>query len=298
MARTPKSSSNRVGQIDVINKYNDPWEQVSSDSLAWNDFISGLGMRMAHWAYAPYVVGATSTGSLRNYDEQTVDKKNDNLLYDNNGIYRYMGDVFIIWQGNSKNLRQLPTGYYPDSVATVTINRHYINTTTIVGLSEFDKLIPVLGPDENPLEYASVNWEQVQHNPTGIDRLMFKAVTVDFISDSNGIDYIQNQDYIIEDGNIKWLPTGNQPGIDNLSGDGVIMSVRYKYVPGFYIKHAAHELRSHATIDPMTGEKRSTRLPMTAAIQMDYIFLQSLKNQESSGDSSANAGTGGNTGIR
>lgn len=298
MARLPKSSSTREGQRDVINQYNNPWEQVSSDNLAWNDFVSGLGMRMAHYIYAPYVVGATDTGSLRNYDEQSVAKKNDNLIYDNNGVYQYAGDVYVIWQGNSKNLTQLPTGYYPDSTATVTVNRHYINTDTIIGLSEFDKLSPILSADENPLEYASVNWEQYKHNPAGIDRLMFKAVQIEFLMDANGIQYTQGVDYTLDQGNVKWLKTGTQPGINNLSGEGMIMSIRYRYLPTFYIKYAAHELRSHATIDPNTGEKKMKRLPMTAGIQIDWVFLQSLKNQESSGDSTVNAGTGGNTGPR
>lgn len=295
---TYKKSSNREGQTSVPINYNEPWEQVNSSATAWNNFIAGLGLRMQHWAYSPYVIGATDTGSLRNYDEQRVKKSDSNTIYDNNGIYKYMGDVYVIWQGNSKKDTQLPPGYYPDSSATITLNRHYIDTTEIVGMSEFDKLILVLRPEDNPLEYASVNWEQYQHDPTGIDRLMFHLVKVDQLSDANGVDYFQGKDYIIEQGNIKWVQGGNRPGLDNASGEGMIMSVRYRYIPSFYVKYAAHELRSHATINPNTGMKSAVRGPMTASIQIDWVFLQALKNQENGGDSSKNAPTGGNTGPR
>ncbi len=293
-----KKSSTRDGQVSVNNVYNSPFESVNSSATAWNDFISGLGMRMRHLAYTPYVVGATETNSLRNYDEQKIEKSNDQFIYDNNGMYKYMGDVYVIWQTNSKSTSQLPAGYYPDSSASVTINRHYIDSTNIVGISEFDKLIPVLSPDEDPLEYASVNWEQLKHNAAGIDRAMFHIVKMEIIIDANGAEYYEGKDYNIVNGNIQWTNTGSRPGIDNLSGSGVILSIRYRYIPSFYIKYATHELRSHATLDPVTGEKKMTRGPMAASLQMDFIFLQSLKNQENSGDSSLNAGTGGNVGSR
>lgn len=298
MSEDFKSSSNRNGQVSVPINYNQPWEQVNSKATAWNDFISGLGMRMQHWAYMPYVIGATDTGSLRNYDEQKINKKNDKFIYDNNGMYKYMGDVYVIWQGNQKGLVQMPAGYYPNSSATITINRNYIDTTTIVGISEFDKFVPVIPTNEDPLEYASVNWEQLKHNPTGIDRCMFHVVHVDTLMDANGTEYIKGKDFTIEEGNVKWLSGGNRPGFDNLSGEGMVLSIRYHYIPSFYVQHAAHELRSHATIDPTTGEKKLLRGPMTAQIQIDWVFLQALKNQETNGDSATNAGTGGNTGPR
>ena len=291
-----KGSSSRKGQTAVPIGYNQPWEQVKSSAPAWNDFISGLGMRMQHWAFLPYVIGATDTGSIRNYDEQRVKKANDKFVYDNNGMYKYMGDVHVIWQSNSKQHTQIPPGYYPDSTATLTINRNYIDTNELVAISEFDKMIPVIEGD--PLEYASVNWEQLKHNPTGIDRAMFHMVKVDHLSDANGVDYVVNQDFVIEEGNIKWLQGGNRPGFDNLSNEGMVLSVRYRYIPSFYIKYAAHELRSHVTINPNTGEQSPVRGPMTAAVQIDWVFLQSLKNQENGGDSTPNFGTGGNTGPR
>ncbi len=298
MSDSFKGSSTRKNQNNVNITYNEPWDQVNSQPTAWNDFISGLGMRMAHYAFVPYVIGATEVSSLRDYDEQKVDKKNDGFVYDNNGMYRYVGDVYVAWQGNSKNLNQMPAGYYPNSSATITINRNYIDSEKIVGIAEFDKLVPVLGPNENPLEYATVGFEQLKHNPTGIDRCMFHIVSMDVIVDSNGVEYTQNKDFVIEEGNIKWLNTGNRPGFDNASNEGVILGVRYHYVPSFYVQAAAHELRSHAQIDPSTGEKRMIRGPMTAMVQVDFIFLQALKNQETNGDSALNSGTGGNTGSR
>lgn len=291
-----KKSSDRQDQKVIPIEYDKPWQQVSSDPYAVNNFISGLGLKMQHWAYTPYIIGATNTGNIRNYNEQVVKKPNDEFLYDNNGVYKYMGDVHVIWQSNNKQLVQMPLGYYPESSATVTINRCYIGTNKIVGLSEFDKLVPVIETD--PIEYASVNWEQINHNPSGIDRTMFKIVKVDVIVDANGIEYEEGIDYIIEKGDIKWLPQGKRPGFDNLSGEGVVLAIRYRYIPSFYIKYAAHELRSHVQIDKITGLPKPIRGPMTALVQIDWVFLQSLKNQEKDGDTAKNFGDGGNLGPR
>ncbi|MEM4360432.1 MAG: hypothetical protein QXT45_07890, partial [Candidatus Bilamarchaeaceae archaeon] len=179
MAKTKwRKSSTRNEPNSVPIEYNQPWDQVKSDALAWNHFISGLGLKMQHWAYMPYVLGAAEAGSLRHYEGGDVPAlPSRNWRYDNNGIYQYQGDVYVIFQSNSKNLAAMPAGYFPNSNAVVTINRHYFNSERIVALSEFDKLVPIVEGD--PLEYASVNWEKIQHNPIGYDRLMFQAVHVD-----------------------------------------------------------------------------------------------------------------------
>lgn len=292
-----KRSSIKTDQNQVPIEYHQPWDQVQSDALAWNHFIAGLGLKMQHWAYMPYVIGASEAGSLRHYDGKDVPVvPSRNWLYDNNGLYQYQGDVYVIFSSNSKSLSMMPAGYYPNSMAFVTINRHYINSDRIVALSEFDKLVPIV--EEDPLEYASVNWEKVQHNPTGYDRLMFKAVKVDALIDAAGIEYRQGLDFVLEDGFIKWLSSGRRPGFDNLSGLGAVYAIRYRYIPSFYIKYAAHELRSHATIDPETGASKPVRGPMAAAIQIDWVFLQSLSEEAQSMDSAYLAPDGGNTGPR
>lgn len=295
--RNWKASSQREGQLNTELQYNEPWDQVNSDALAWNHFIAGLGIKMQHWSFVPYVFGVNEVGGLRKYDAVDFPISNDpNMIFDNNGIYRYEGDVYVIWQGNSKDLRTLPAGYYPESHATVTINRHYVNTTKLVALSEFDKLIPIIQGD--PLEYASVNWESVQHNPTGYDRLSFQAVHVDYLIDANGRFYQPNKDFKLENGFIKWIDGGMRPGFDNDSDEGVIYAIRYRYVPSFYIRYAAHELRSHATIDPNTGEKKPIRGPLTAAIQIDWVFLQSTAEGSPAPHSARKVADGGNTGPR
>lgn len=295
-----RQSSKRDGQIRAPIDYGANWEQVSSDALAWNNFISGLGIRMQHWSFIPDVFGAVDVGVLRKYDSNLIVSNNPNMFIDNNGIYKYEGDVYVIFQNNNKNHVTMPAGYFPDSTAIVTVNRHYIDTTKIVGLSEFDKLIPVVNGD--PLEYASVNWEKINHNPSGYDRLMFKAVKIEHIIDASGVEYEFNVDYTLENGYVKWLPQGKRPGFDNNSSHGVVYAIRYRYIPSFYIKYAAHELRSHATIDPVTGEVKPIRGPMTAAIQIDWVFLQSLSGVQNSNVNieylARLAPDGGNTGPR
>ena len=291
-----KKSSNKNGQIQHNIKYANPWVQVGDQATAYNHFIAGLGIKMQHWAYVPNIIGMPKSGGIRNYNDIMTHNPNDKFVKGTNGMYKYMGDVFVIWQGNSKELAQLAPGYYPNSSALVTINRNYIDTDILVGISEFDKLVPII--DSDPIEFSSVQWEVIEHNPTGIDRTDFKIVKVDILVDSNGIEYTEGKDYIVEDGVIKWLQGGQRPGFDNYTGKGAVYSIRYRYVPSFYVKHAVHELRAHAQFNPNFNKVVATRGPISAAVQIDWVFLQSLKEEENDGNSSRHFGDGGNTGPR
>jgi len=106
---------------------------------------------------------------------------------------------------------------------------------------------------------------------------MFPIVKLqDAIVDSRNIQYTQNVDYTItEDGNIRWLPGGKNPGIDPLTGKGRLYSIVYLYRAFYYVVALPHELRiTNVTV----GNVRApARMPMHAVIMREYIFRNQQK---------------------
>ncbi len=291
MSKNWKPSSDVGAQNAVIDMMGRPWTSVRDDLDAYNAFIANLGLAFKHYIAIPYVIGASETGSLRDYDEAKVELDNG-MIVENGFMYKYVGDVFGIFQGNSSNLVQIPAGFYNHATAYVTFNKYYRGTDKQVSLSRFDKLVPI----DPPSEFKVVNWQKVEHNPTGIDRLQFKIDQIDYVGDSTGREYILGTDFVIDNGYIKWLPTGSRPGIDPQSQAGRVMSVRYTYRPLYYVNQLMHAVRAHATIDQVTGEVRVQAAPLQAVIQLDFVFLDSIKDgsfvDEAARDNSNTPNTG------
>jgi hypothetical protein len=286
-------NSSQPGAIDIVNDLGSPWPQVRDDINAYSQLTANMGIVFQHWMCIPYVIGSSDDGGIRDYDEQKVELDNG-LVYDNNFVYKYVGDVYGIFSSNSKDFKQLPAGYYTDSTAYVTFNKFYKESDKKVSLAEFDKLIPCVSADE----FWTVNFQKMHHNPTGIDRLQFKATEIEIIMDSTGRIFNQGTDYCLENGYVKWLSSGNQPGIDNSTGKGRVIAVRYKYKPAYYVKNMIHDIRAHATIDPESGDVKVQRGPIMASIQLDWVFLDSLSDKDNAPDASLEAPRGNNTGPR
>jgi len=267
--------SSKPGAVDIPNDFGSPWPAVRDDLQAYSQFIANLGIVFQHWMAIPYVIGDEEGGGIRQYDERNVELDNG-LIYDNGFVYKYVGDVYGIFQGHSKDLKQLPPGFYADSVAYVSFNKFYKNSTKRAAFAEFDKLIPIDCPGRDMTEIWTINFEKIRHNPVGFDKLQYPALEIDFIQDNRGVIYEEITDYVLKDGGIQWVPSGTQPGISNVTNKGRILGVRYKYKPLFYVKQMVHEMRVHATFDD-DGEVRVQRGPTQCAVQVDWVFLESLK---------------------
>jgi hypothetical protein len=101
----------------------------------------------------------------------------------------------------------------------------------------------------------------------------------DAIVDSRNIQYTQNLDYTITDqGSIRWLPGGKNPGIDPDTGKGRIYSIVYLYRAYYYVVALPHEVRiTNVTV----GNVRTPmRMAMHAVIMREYLFHNQNKGNK------------------
>ena len=138
----------------------------------------------------------------------------DRFHRENGFLYIKCKHVYGTFMGNAKDFKHVASGLYGNSGATVSLNRFYQDTDEKIHLSENDKLIPVDLKDE----FFSVNWQKFTHNPTGIDRLEFRACNVVFLIDSDGIQYLRGRDFEVVNGYIKWVDGADRPGLDKQTG--------------------------------------------------------------------------------
>jgi len=78
-----------------------------------------------------------------------------------------------------------------------------------------------------------------EYNPHGIQKLKHRVVGVDYLADTKRR-YVQDRDFIIEDGGIKWID-GLKP--DFIAGQGSVLSCTYFYVPIFVVVDKPHSIR-------------------------------------------------------
>ena len=292
-------SSNKPGtfQNDPV-KYSVPWTAVREDPAANNSFIANLGICFQHWVAIPNVLGAVQTDDARDSFGQAEKNQFDGIgkyHVENGFIYVCRGLIYGIFQGNSKSLNHIPSGLYSDDGAQISMNRYYKDSEKTAGFTKFDKLVP----HELPSEFFHTTFEKFIHNPAGIDRLQYHICKVDTVIDSAGIIYNENEDFVIERGNIRWLDTGKRPGFEPATGNGRVVSIRYTYKPYYYVKYAMHDIRVQQSIDELTGEVMAKKGPILLNVQADWVFLDARTTRiDDVSNAQLVAQDGGNIGIR
>jgi hypothetical protein len=83
----------------------------------------------------------------------------------------------------------------------------------------------------------------IEFNPTGPQRLHYKARGVDLLMDGDGTIYKEGLDFTINDGMLVWVnePTAQRPKMVNGRGD--ILTVVYYYTPIYIVENIPHQLR-------------------------------------------------------
>jgi len=282
---------------DAPINYNDPWDAVRPNQAAENLHIANQGILFAHWYCVPDPLFQHEIGDVRHSfgveDGFQQVQDSDRFHRENGFLYVKSKYIYGTFMGNAKDLKHVAAGLYGSSGATISLNRFYQNTEEKIHISENDKLIPVDLKDE----FFSVNWQKFTHNPTGIDRLEFKACQVIFLIDSDGIQYLRGRDFEIVNGYIKWIDGADRPGLDKLTGKGKVCSIRYTYKPYYYIKTVLHDIRIRPmmTID---GDIEPKAGPVLAQVQADWIYLERRTNDDKDVAAVEQEGDGGNTGPR
>jgi len=246
--RTPKGSFS----IEI------PSNDYSFDIAAFDDLVRSHGVTFEHWRAMRCPMGVVDK-----FDSRRTDHQDHNCS--NGFLYYKAGTVTASFTGNSKDKKQADLGLLDGSTVQVTLPRFYDDQPDKqVTVSPFDRFYIV------NLNATVVNFQLVEAHITGIDRLSFPAVEVDYIVDANGKRYTP-EDYRIQNGAIHWVGR-DRPGFDPVTGKGTVYSIRYGYVPFWICSRLLHEIRVSQNDNPYTGERTLQRMPYSILLQREIVF--------------------------
>jgi hypothetical protein len=252
-------------QTDTIAR-SGPYIQESFDLKRLDIFSTSLGVEYIHYKSMPSPIGKKDRGDYRRSDG--VDTITSNGL-----IYKCSGRFTATMTDNSHNAQRGDSGVLDFSEARLVLPRFYnANGGTANGeriyLSPGDRIYVA-----DPQTDVKVSNPQLMDYEAGIDNVpMFPIVKLELpIMDSRNFEYAEGTDYCItEQGNIRWMPGGNNPGIDPDTGKGRVYSVRYLYHAYWYILSLPKEVR--VTDVTTNGVRSPERMPYHAIAVREYIF--------------------------
>jgi hypothetical protein len=142
----------------------------------------------------------------------------------------------------------------------------YNQSGEIMDVQYFDQIIL---PDAPLVRY----YQRVEHSQSGIDRLQFPAVTVDFLIDNTGKRYRPGVDFVVKNGRIEWV--ADRPEWDPVLDRGAIYSVNYYTRPVYTVLNLPHHLRMAQTQSAPGENNVAARFPQLAVCRKDFIPFDS-----------------------
>lgn len=241
-----------------------PTEAVSFDVDAFDEAVRSHGVTFVHWRAMKCPVGM-----IDEYDSRRVHE--DHSGCSNGFLYTRAGAVTCLFTGNSTQSQIGEVGIMDGSMVSVTLPRFYDPPdASPIYIAPFDRLYlaeeSIVVPD----------WQVFRHEPTGIDKLNFPAVSVQDLVDSRGIRY-HRPDFEINDGKLVW--SGTRPGVDPDTGRGLVCSIRYTYRPYWYVKSLVHEVRVSQAENPLTGLRETNRMPQAIVLQREYVYEKNERDR-------------------
>jgi len=249
-----------------------PRTQISFDKGAFDSMIRSQGVTLVHHKALPSPIGLTSRDDVRHPD-QTDDKGS------NGYIYRVAGCVTTSFMSNAGKGVSIDMGEQKLGTAMITVPRFYDDKPSEpVLLTIYDRLYV------KDCEVQVENWQRVEAHATGVDRLTYPATKVLFLVDSRGADYAEGADFALDaEGRIVWAGQ-RRPAAEPESGRGAVYSVRYRYVPHWYVRDLIHEVRVAQTTDLAGGVRTVERMPYTAVVQREYVFQSTQRGEDGNND--------------
>lgn len=267
--------SNRIPsgeQIDTIDRF-DVFEQQTFDLNRLDFFVNSLGVDFTHYRAMPSPIGQKDRGDYRRNDG--VD-----TITSNGMLYKCAGTFTATITDNSRDQKNSDGGLLDPSTSRLVMPRFYNKVGQDDGKRIY--LMPedrVYISDPNA-DVKVANYHKMDYQPNIDNVAMFPIICMEQnIVDSRNVEFVENIDFIITtDGNIRWLPTGNNPGIDPDTGKGRIYSVRYLYNAFWYIISTPKELR--ITNVTTNGVRSPQRMPYYAVIMREYMFHNQNKGDK------------------
>jgi hypothetical protein len=232
--------------------------QISFDMDAFNDGVRAHGIYVTHYRAIPDPRGMISRGD--SYNAKGLKNSSDGF------IYKEAGKAWVLFTTNTNHTNLHPEGALSTATAYMTLPANYEDTDTPIIVAPWDRFFL------NNIEVRSSYMQYIEASQLGIDALHFPATCVEYLVDSNGVEYSEGRDFeITEDGEIKWL-TQNRPGYDITVGRGVVYSIRYRYTPFFVCSYLIHEIRVASVTDPATFDRSVVRAPYQIQVVREHVY--------------------------
>lgn len=244
MATAPKSNDILMAQ-----------EIVRFDPAAFDMILRSHGVLMEHWRAVKCPIGITDRFDARNHGDHDCS---------NGFLYVHAGDVTVFFSGNSSNSSLQELGLVDGSTTQITIPRFYDNSQEEIHVQHYDRFFL------KEVVASSVNTQLIEAHITGKDRLTYPPSAIEYIIDANGEKY-GPLDYEIRNGALQWT-TNHRPQYRSDITKGTVYSVRYRYVPFWYVKNIIHEVRVCRVYDHVAQQEVVIRLPHAIQLQREFMF--------------------------
>lgn len=116
--------------------------------------------------------------------------------------------------------------------------------------------------------------KEYEPTSTGRQKLRYKIVDICHMTSVRGDSlfvYEKDVDFVVEDGEIKWL-LGKAPSYDDANMIGEVLSITYVANPVYAVLNVMHELRVTQELDTATGTKIAKRLPQQVLVKRDFLL--------------------------
>ena len=253
--------------VDTINRYS-PFVQVSFDIKKIDQMATSHGVDFIHYKALPSPIGQKDRGDLRRSDG--VD-----TITSNGMIYSCAGKFTATMIDNTSQERDSEAGQIEASEARIILPRFYnqggdVSNGKRIYMHPGDRIY-IADPNADD---RVTNFHKMDYEPNQDNVAIFPICSIDGpIIDSLNRQFIENLDFAITpQGNIRWLPTGSNPGIDPDTGKGRVYSIRYLYKAYWYIISLPKEVRiTNVTQGQLRGPER---LPYHAVVQREFLYHQ------------------------
>lgn len=251
-------------QLPTLPKSGDLF-QASFDLLKQDQFVTSLGVQFEHYQAMPSPIGLKERGDYRRPDSLDT-------ISSNGMLYKKVGCLTATMVSNSTRQRTGEGGLLDDSTSRLILPRFYDKGENA---AEGERIYMAPGDRvyiaDKDADVLVSDYQRMEFEPSRDNVARFPIVKLNFITDSLGQEFKENVDFCItKDGNIRWLPGGNNPGIDPETKQGRIYSVRFLYRAYWYIVSLPNEVRITNTSD---GDVRKPdRMAYSAMIQREYVY--------------------------
>ncbi len=243
-----------------------PVDAIGFDPVGFDNLIRSQGVEVIHYRALRCPVGMVDPDDIR--------RPHDHHENCSNGmIYVKAGVVTIGFTGNSTDVRFMDAGRLDGGQVTGIIPRFYDDNDAVrVELCEFDRIYL------NEPSVTVATKQTFAADITGIDKLRYPVVHVSDMIDADGIRYTEGVDFVVRGGKIHW--GANQPGQDTKLQRGKVCSVRFTYIPFYYVKSLSHDTRVARIVDEYTLESRVEVMQQTVSLQRELWFEKEQQDRE------------------